>query len=161
MILDVPIERPDFSSAGISIPDIINLNIDESGLITCNDIEDAFLDALYNSNDTILLAMDLYYYKASYRDYERFLYLNTWAHKGEFMSSFNDCDDYSFKIYGMFCQDNWSGLPVGVIIWTNPKHADPFFIDEDMNIWIIKNYDDVIPLSKYQQPDYEAKIIIV
>ncbi|GAI36177.1 unnamed protein product, partial [marine sediment metagenome] len=40
-------------------------------------------------------------------------------------------------------------------------HAEAFFIDEDLTIWIVKGYNDVESLSNYQKDFYRANIIII
>lgn len=161
----LPID-PDFTTAEISIPDIVNLDIDRNeDKISSDDIEDIFMKTLiYNEeedDEIAFLIMDLYYYKASYDKYMRLLHNNIWTHRGSYLKTFNDCDDYAFKIYGLFCQDAWSGLPTGVIIWSEPKHAESFFIDSDLTVWIVNGYNDFEKLSDYQEDDYRASIIII
>lgn len=161
----IPME-PDFSSAKIDVPDIINLDLDnKEDKILHDEIEDIFMKSLiYNEEEDeeiAFLIMDKYYYKASYDEYMRLLNNNKWTYRGSYVDCFNDCDDYAFKIYGLFCQDGWSGLPTGIIIWDKPKHAEAFFIDEDLTIWIVVGYNNIEKLSDYQEDYYRAKIIII
>lgn len=165
IIVTIPMD-PDFSSIGITIPDVINLDIDnKEDKILDKDIEDIFMKTLIYEDDEddeiAFLIMDTYYYKASLDKYMRLLKDNKWTHRGSYVNSFNDCDDYAFKIYGLFCQDEWSGLPTGVIIWKKPRHAEAFFIDEDLAIWIVNGYNDVELLSNYQKDFYRVNIIII
>ena len=164
MIITIPTEKPNFSKVDINIPNIIDLNVDKHDIVEFDDIEQSIMNVLNKNNDkdnTLFLMLDKYYYKANYSDFERFLYINVWTHRGDYILSFNDCDDYSFKIYGMFCQDDWSGLPVGVILWSTPKHADPFFVDETMTPYVIVDYNKIVPLLEYQKSDYKVNIIII
>lgn len=160
-IVTMPTEKPNFSSADTIVPDIINLIIDKSDIITGDDVKQLFMNILHD-DDIAFLKMDSEYYKASYSEYKRFLYdTSEWSQKSKYVPIFNDCDDYSFKIYGLFCQNGWSGLPVGIIIWSNPRHADPFFIDDNMDIWIIEDYNNITEISDYLEPDYRISIVII
>ncbi|MBE3085890.1 MAG: hypothetical protein IMZ52_10410 [Actinobacteria bacterium] len=54
------------------------------------------------------------------------------------VADYSDCDDYAFKVYGLFCLYNLSSLSCGVFIWTDPPHAEPFFIDSKHDVYIIR-----------------------
>jgi hypothetical protein len=106
-----------------------------------------------------LYLSDNEYKTAPLGEYKRFLSASQ-VDKHKYVSEYFDCDDFSYALMGEFSIPKWSALAFG-IVWTETttgNHALNFFIDNNLDVWLIEpQTDSIFPMPK----DWKAYLIMM
>ena len=112
----------------------------------------------YTNEDTTIRILDRLYQTIDIEQYKIIINHSCFL-RDTYIDDISDCDDYSFKVLGIFSSGNLSGLPVGILIWSIPPHAEPFFIDNQDTIWIILSKNQICKVSELDRTTLNMLLI--
>jgi hypothetical protein len=83
------------------------------------------------------------YQLTDYSEYQRFIEWDK-TNMYSYIEYYFDCDDFAFTLFGNIHREGWGGLAFGVLMLSEPPHAINFFIDSDLEVYLVEPQTDKI-----------------